>query len=399
MSDAGDATGPAPDIVVVTHFYPSHGGGIELVAARLVDEYLKAGHTVEWFASATDPPPPARPGLQLRPVPATNVVERLTQLPYPIWTPSVVPALWRSIGRARAVHVHEHLYVGSLLALLIGRIRGKRVVLTQHMGALRLPNRLATTLYPLGAKTLAWPAMRLASHVAFVSTNVSRFFFGADAPGPRGSLVFNGLDNDTFAFADEHRRRASRARLGLGEDEPVAIFAGRFVRKKGLPFLRDLAARTHDVKWLFAGWGPDDPGLWRLGNVVCLGRLSQPDLALALAAADVLVLPSSGEGFPLVVQEALACGTAVLSTSEVRNACPAASDAIESAAYGGDDADLPRWDTALRASLTCGADATARLERAARAAALWSWHTCAMQYLARLDLRQHAGTVIDRSGD
>ena len=131
-----------------------------------------------------------------------------------------IPMLWRAIGRARAVHVHEHLYIGSLLALLIGRIRRKRVVLTQHMGSLRLPSRPATTLYTLGARILAWPAMRLASHVAFVSANVSRFFGSTDAPGARGSLIFNGLDNETFAFADEHRRRESRARLGLGAGEP-----------------------------------------------------------------------------------------------------------------------------------------------------------------------------------
>ena len=387
MNAAGSSASLGPDIAVVTHFFPAHGGGIELVAARLVDEYLAFGFTVAWFASATDAPPPAKPGLSTYPIRASNIVERITQLPYPLWTPMAIPVLWRAIGRARAVHVHEHLYVGSLLALLIGRVRGKRIVLTQHMGSLRLSSRLATTLYTLGAKTLAWPAMRIASHVALVSANVSRFFFGGtDAPAARRSLVFNGLDNATFAFADEHRRRESRARLGLGPDEPVAIFAGRFVRKKGLHFLRQLAARTHDVKWLFAGWGPDDPALWHLANVVCLGRLSQADLALALAAADVLVLPSSGEGFPLVVQEALACGTAVLSTDEVRNACPAASGMIESVACSGGDADLAGWDTALRASLACGADETARLQRAARAAALWSWHACALLYLERLGL-------------
>jgi glycosyltransferase involved in cell wall biosynthesis len=376
--------------VVITHFFPAHGGGIELVAARLVDEYLASGFTVEWFASATDAPPPVKPGLSTHPVRASNIVERVTQLPYPLWTPMAIPTLWRVIGRARAVHVHEHLYIGSLLALLIGRIRRKRVVLTQHMGSLRLPSRLATTLYTLGARTLAWPAMRLASHVAFVSANVRRFFDSADAPGARVSTVFNGLDNETFAFADEYRRRESRARLGLGTDEPVAIFAGRFVRKKGLLFLRDLAARTHEVKWLFAGWGPEDPGLWRLGNVVCLGRLSQPDLAQALAAADVLVLPSLGEGFPLVVQEALACGTAVLSTDEVRSACPAASDMIGSVASSGSDADLACWDTALRASLACKSDEATRLRRAKQAEALWSWHACALHYLDRLGLRRRA---------
>lgn len=382
MSRSDNSAAPVPDIVVVTHFFPSHGGGIELVAARLVDEYLNAGLAVDWFASATDMPPPAKPGLRLHPVRAINVVERLTQLPYPIWTPSAIPALWRSIGRARAVHVHEHLYFGSVLALLIGRLRRKRVVLTQHMGALSLPTRWATLLYTVATKSLAWPIMQLASHVAFVSANVREFFGGADSAPTRRVLLFNGLDNRVFAPADEGRRAELRRQLGLRMDEPVAIFAGRFVRKKGMPFLRQLVARTPDIKWLFAGSGPDDPRNWRLGNVVCLGRLSQQDLALALIAADVLVLPSSGEGFPLVVQEALACGTAVLSTHEVQSACPNAAAWIEVEEVRPDSANLMSWDLALRAALRQGSDGAARRRRADHAASLWSWRRCASDYLA-----------------
>jgi len=384
MNDVEDVAGPPPDIVVVTHFFPSHGGGIELVAARLVDEYLEAGLSVDWFASATDEPPPAKPGLQVHPIRAINVVERLTQLPYPLWMPSAIPALWRSIGRARAVHIHEHLYVGSLMALFIGRLRQKTVVLTQHMGALGLPTRWATLLYTVAAKVLAWPTMRLASRVVFVSANVRGFFGRTDASDVRRVLLFNGLDNSVFAFSDEGQRSHFRRRLGLRADEPVAIFAGRFVRKKGLPFLRRLAGLTSDVKWLFAGSGPDDPKLWGLGNVICLGRLSQQDLAQALAAADVLVLPSSGEGFPLVVQEALACGTAVLSTDEVRGACPSGAALIQVEGLADEPTDLGRWASVLRLMLQERSDFSARRRRAEQAASLWSWDRCGDGYLSML---------------
>jgi glycosyltransferase involved in cell wall biosynthesis len=49
-------------------------------------------------------------------------------------------------------------------------------------------------------------------------------------------------------------------------------------------------------------------------------------------AADVLILPSVGEGFPLVVQEALACGLRVITGRDTANADPEATiwlDAIE----------------------------------------------------------------------
>jgi glycosyltransferase involved in cell wall biosynthesis len=46
--------------------------------------------------------------------------------------------------------------------------------------------------------------------------------------------------------------------------------------------------------------------------------MSQARLAAYYAASDLLVLPSTGEGFPVAVQEAMACGTPVLVSDEVR---------------------------------------------------------------------------------
>jgi glycosyltransferase involved in cell wall biosynthesis len=376
----------SPEIVVVTHFFPSHGGGIELVAARLVDEYIRAGHTVEWFASATDVPPAASAGLSVQPVKASNLIEKATQLPYPLWSPCAVPRLWRSIGRARAVHVHEHLYVGSIVAIMIGRLRGKPVVLTQHMGALNLQGRAGTILYTLAAKALALPVMAIASCVAFVSANVSEFFGGSRSSRGRRRLVFNGLDTSTFHPGDREQRRLDRESLGLAQDARVAIFAGRFVRKKGLQFIREIAMQMQDVTWLFAGSGPDDPASWSMSNVRSLGRLTQANLSRAYRAADVLVLPSRGEGFPLVVQEALACGTAVLSTAEVATACPEAADCIHAEELQGDPATVARWHAALRRILETESHYQARRERSTRAAKLWSWQSCAATYLGLLGL-------------
>jgi hypothetical protein len=48
-------------------------------------------------------------------------------------------ALWRAVGEADAVVLHDALYVTSILALAMARLRGKRSVLIQHIAAFPSP--------------------------------------------------------------------------------------------------------------------------------------------------------------------------------------------------------------------------------------------------------------------
>ncbi len=121
-------------------------------------------------------------------------------------------------------------------------------------------------------------------------------------------------------------RREFRARHGVPEDAPLALFVGRLHREKGLEELGrafEVVRRAlPDARLAIVGepdpTGPADVGpLERCPGVVMIGYL--PDPNPAYAAADVLVLPSHREGLPTVVLEAAAhglptIGTAVLGT-------------------------------------------------------------------------------------
>lgn len=105
----------------------------------------------------------------------------------------------------------------------------------------------------------------------------------------------------------------------------MLIFVGRFVQKKGLAILEQVATKRPDLHFVLIGRGPISPESWGLPNVAVMGMQTQQTIAELYRAADLLLLPSVGEGFPLVVQEAMACGLPVICGSDSAQADPTAA--------------------------------------------------------------------------
>ncbi len=114
--------------------------------------------------------------------------------------------------------------------------------------------------------------------------------------------------------ADPAQVAAVRRDLG-GDGRPVVLAAGRLAAQKGFGTLLEAAARWQrrdPVPLLvIAGDGPLGPALRAQAaaagtEVRFLGPRS--DMPVLLAVADVVVVPSSWEGQPLIVQEALRAG-------------------------------------------------------------------------------------------
>lgn len=143
----------------------------------------------------------------------------------------------------------------------------------------------------------------------------------------RVSYLKNTVDNEIFypltlGKRDEGKRILAR-RLGLAENKRFILFAGRLhAQKDPVLLVRSIAALNEpDVHLIIAGEG--DLGdevrseICRLGlsdQVTMLGSLAQAELAHLQRICSVFVLTSVYEGLPLVVLEALACGTPVVTT-------------------------------------------------------------------------------------
>jgi glycosyltransferase involved in cell wall biosynthesis len=307
------------NLLTVTHYFESHRGGIEIVAGQIVREIASLGHDVVWVASDASPPPMLS-GCRLVPVRAINTAEARLGVPFPVPTIGAIRRIWREVRESDAVLLHDGLYMTTVAAFMAARLRRKPVVMVQHVGEVPYRSAVLRLLMRIGNGVVARPLLARADRVVFISEITARHFAGVRFRASP-ELIFNGVDTATFRpVADAGGKADIRRRLGLPVDRPVLLFVGRFVEKKGLHALERMARRRPDVEWAFAGWGPLDPGRWRLPNVRVFSELSGRSLAPLYQAADAFVLPSTGEGFPLVVQEALACGLPVVCGADTASA-------------------------------------------------------------------------------
>ncbi len=365
-------------ILQVSAFYAGHGGGIEVVADQLARRLAEKGHEVRWMAggAASEMPEAVPQGLTCLHAASWDPLEKRLGLPFPLWSPGAVRALWRSVRWSQSVQVHDYLYGCSLLAIVFARLMRKPVVLTQHIGAIPFRSMLPRQLLALLNRSLGALALRSVHQVVFVGRPVMQFFMTRVRFGRPPLLLPNGVDHQRYRPAPFQPRSAG--------DAVRLLFVGRFVEKKGLQHLR-ASAQLQGAHWTFIGSGPAGPATWSeidRRNIDLPGRLPPEEVVAHYQSAALLVLPSTGEGFPLVLQEALACGTPVLVSTEVHEAFPSSDPrCVFHVEMRGSDAAV-----ALRLKLQALISDPQLLidarDHAAELSRQWNWDECAVRYEA-----------------
>ncbi|GGO80104.1 glycosyltransferase [Wenjunlia tyrosinilytica] len=285
----------------------AYGGPVSVATGQL-GELAARGHEVEllslWRGAA--PAPDQVDGVPLRARRARTLIPGQGFLG--LFHPGLALDLWRRTGRADAVHVHAGRDLVSLAALAVAVLRRRPFVVQTHgmVQPRRSPvARVFDRLYV--------PLLRRA-RAALVLTDEEeaglREVFGDKAPPlvrlPNGVRVVErtreaaGLDVLYLARLQERKRPEAFVEMAalVREEVPDASFTLHGSDEGSLPAVLRLIEER--------GVG---------GTVVYGGALDHTAAVARTAAADVYVLPSVNEPFPMSVLEALAVGTPVVCTS------------------------------------------------------------------------------------
>jgi D-inositol-3-phosphate glycosyltransferase len=306
----------ATRVLLVSHYFPPHLGGIENVVAAEAAHLTGAGYHVTVLSTAVGAEwgvHRAAEGYRVVRVPTWNGIEQRTGVPFPVISPRSLAIAAALIRDASIVHCHDVLYMTTWFASLMARCAGKPVVLTQHVAIIEHPRRVVRLAQRLVYRVIGAAVARSAARIFVVNERVALFLRRLGADAETIELLPNGTDLDRFHPSATADKRRSRRELGLPEDGLLALFVGRFVPKKG--FDKVLLAAGEGYRLVLVG-GPPPPGAGDHRDVTFVGSKAPDELAEIYRACDLFVLPSEGEGFPLAVQEAMACGLPVITTDD-----------------------------------------------------------------------------------
>jgi UDP-glucose:(heptosyl)LPS alpha-1,3-glucosyltransferase len=289
-------------------------GGIERVTVQLAIGYQALGHDVTVIATDWDKQYEDR-----------FRFERVRAAARPAWlrTLTLPPAVSRKLEGDRFDFVHAQgtsSYTSDLLTFHSVHAAWLDVSVAES-GAWS-PKGIAKRLYPFHRAAIAVERRQVATHRGMIHAcsmevreEVIRYY-GAD-PERVVALPW-GIELDVFR-PDSTVRAAVRAGWGLDAgDRAILLVANEFNRKGLGPTLDALAALGRpEQKLLVAGRGDPEPfraQIERLGLTERVHFLGHVPVGPVYQGADLFVLPSTYEGWGLVVGEALAAGLPVVAS-------------------------------------------------------------------------------------
>ena len=284
------------NIALIVHDLHERGG--HSLYTKILAEAFSRKHEVAVFANRCERPADAR--WQSHHVRAWRTSALATVQTFPIGLRSLA----NSLSRYQISHAQ-------------GFCGGRPNVVTAHMCAAAYLNSLRD-ITPQNRASLKLMAAaearfyrRYKGRVIAVSQQIANELKDLYDVNGTTKVIHHGVDVRRFNQGDrEQSRTRARARLGIGEDERLALYVGDLT--KAHSYLKELSAAAPDTKFVIVT--PSRVYHWVRPNVQILPTTD--DLRPYYAAADAFVFPTTYDSFGMVVLEAMAAGLPVFTSDQ-----------------------------------------------------------------------------------
>ena len=249
------------------------------------------------------------------------------------------PKVWREIIRSNydVIWLHGYNYFGLVLAFLAAKVANKRILYRSetHLNLSRSP------LKRIIRDTALRIYFKMMDGFLAIGTLNHRYYEALGVPAHKITLVPYTVDNKKF-YPVSGGRAAPRAEkliaYGLDANLPTIIYCSKFSARKNpelvLRAFHKFCDGDQRANLLMVGSGPlfdsvkETAETLGCSNIYFTGFVSQNELPGLLQCGDLFVLASENEPWGLVVNEAMASGMPVLSTSSIGSAYDLIEDGV-----------------------------------------------------------------------
>jgi len=304
--------------ILSARFYP-HLGGTEKQALEVASRLRRDGYDIFVFTQRYSP--------QLSSEEYINGIKiiRSGGWPYNGFISSLI-----FIARAFVfllLHLKEydiiHVLLASSPALAAAYVsmifKDKKVIV--KLGGARRTGDIYTSRRTFWGRLKLWLLKKMLITFVCPSDEVKIEMLDAGFKSSNIHVIPNGVDIEKFTPpADDFEKKTLRQRLGISEDSVVLIYIGRFAKGKGIEILLETFCDKISKKYpnaflVLVGDGELRDFIQMYSsreNKVFVTNSAIDNPRDYLAASDIFVLPSSGEGLSNSLLEAMSCGLAVV---------------------------------------------------------------------------------------
>lgn len=228
------------------------------------------------------------------------------------------PSTYRQVKAFRPDLMHSfHPIVLGLSGLLFARRMQVPALSSFHLDMAKITNYYAAGLGKLVGRVLRRSTTWAFNQSTYTLAPSRLVQAEMKAQGIRRvGLWRRGVDAELFH--PDHRSHEMRNLLSDGNpDDHLLLYVGRLAPEKQIYQIRAVLERVPHTRLALIGGGPAENALRKHFEglpVKFAGYMTGTKLASAYASADLFVFPSAFESFGLVILEAMACGTPVISS-------------------------------------------------------------------------------------